>query len=93
MSSSGFAAILHQFQQLSQGVYMSTPAPRLDPQKLSPTDAARLLSRVGGRPVAESTIEADVAAGAPTHGDGSLNLVAYAAWLIRQLAEGEPHGD
>ena len=93
MSSSGFAAILHQFQQLSQGVYMSTPAPRLDPQKLSPTDAARLLSRVGGRPVAESTIEADVAAGAPTNGDGSINLVAYAAWLIRQLAKGEPHGD
>ena len=71
---------------------MSAPTPRLDPQKLSPTDAARLLSRVGGRPVAESTIEADVAAGAPTNGDGSINLVAYAAWLIRQLAEGEPHG-
>ena len=72
---------------------MSAPTPRLDPQKLSSTDAARLLSRVGGRPVAESTIEADVAAGAPTNGDGSINLVAYAAWLIRQLAEGDPHGD
>jgi len=84
---------LQQFQQLSGGGWMSAPTPRLDPQKLSPTDAARLLSRVGGRPVAESTIEADVAAGAPTNGDGSLNLVAYAAWLIRQLAEGDPHGD
>ena len=84
---------MQQFQQLSGGVWMSAPTPRLDPQKLSPTDAARLLSRVGGRPVAESTIEADVAAGSPTNGDGSLNLVAYAAWLIRQLAEGEPHGD
>ena len=39
------------------------------------------------------SIEADVAASAPTNGDGSINLVAYAAWLIRQLAEGEPHGD
>ena len=84
---------MQQFQQLSGGGWMSAPTPRLDPQKLSPTDAARLLSRVGGRPVAESTIEADVAAGAPTNGDGSINLVAYAAWLIRQLAEGEPHGD
>jgi len=84
---------LQQFQQLSGGGWMSAPTPRLDPQKLSPTDAARLLSRVGGRPVAESTIEADVAAGAPTNRDGSINLVAYAAWLIRQLTEGEPHGD
>ena len=72
---------------------MSAPTPRLDPQKLSPADAARLMSRVSGRHVAESTIEADVTAGAPTNGDGTLNLVHYAAWLIRQLAEGDPHGD
>ncbi len=68
---------------------MSTPTPRLDPQKLSPKDAARLLSKVGGKVVAESTIAADVANGAPTNGDGTLNLVAYAAWLIRQLADGD----
>ena len=72
---------------------MSDPTPRLDPQKLSTDDASRLLSRVSGRRVDESTIEADVDAGAPTNDDGTLNLVHYAAWLIRQLAEGDPHGD
>ena len=72
---------------------MIAPTPRLDPQKLSPEDAARLLSKVGGILVAESTIVADMAAGAPINGDGTLNLVAYAAWLIRQLAEGDSHGD
>jgi hypothetical protein len=72
---------------------MNDPTPRLDPQKLSTEDAARLLSRVGGKRVEESTIEADVAAGAPTNVDGTINLVHYAAWLIRQLAEGDPHGD
>ena len=73
---------------------MSDPSPRLDPQKLSPTDASRLLSRVSGRSVSEATIQADIANGAPTNGDGTLSLVAYAAWLIRQLADGgDPHGD
>jgi hypothetical protein len=72
---------------------MSDPSPRLDPQKLSTEDASRLLSRVSGRRVAETTIEADIAAGAPTNDDGTLSLVAYAAWLVRQLAEGDPHGD
>ena len=68
---------------------MSAPTPRLDPQKLTPADAARLLSKVGGKVVAESTIAADVASGAPTNGDGTISLVAYAAWLIRQLADGD----
>ncbi len=68
---------------------MSVPTPRLDPQKLLPADAARLMSRVSGRPVAETTIEADLANGAPTNGDGTLSLVAYGAWLVRQLADGD----
>ena len=72
---------------------MSVPTPRLDPQKLSPADAALLLTKVGGKVVTESTITADMAAGAPTNSDGTLNLVTYAAWLIRQLAEGDPYGD
>lgn len=64
---------------------MSAPTPRPDPQKLTPTDVARLLSKVGGKVVAESTIAADVAAGSATNGDGTLSLVAYAAWLIEEV--------
>jgi hypothetical protein len=73
---------------------MNGATPRFDPQKLTPRDAALLLSRASGRLVAEATIENDVAAGAPTNGDGTLNLVHYAAWLIQQLSEGDlSHGD
>ena len=72
---------------------MSAPTPRLDPQKLAIDDAARLLTRVGGRPVSKDTIHADVEHGAPTNPDGTINLVTYAAWLVRQLAEGNLHGD
>ena len=37
-------------------------------------------------------IEADIAAGAPTNGDGTINLVTYAAWLTSQ-GGGRTRGD
>lgn len=58
----------------------------LNPTALSVTNAARLLTRVGGTPITEAMIEADVAAGAPANRDGSINLVHYAAWLVREMA-------
>ena len=60
----------------------------INPQALPLPDAARLLANVGGRPVAEETLRADVAAGAPTNRDGTINLVHYAAWLVKELGRG-----
>lgn len=54
-----------------------------NPQSLRPDELARLLSAVGS-PVSAQTIEADLAAGAPTNPDGTISLVAYAAWLARE---------
>ena len=31
-------------------------------------------------------LEADIEAGAPTNADGTINLVHYAAWLVKELA-------
>lgn len=58
--------------------------PALNPTALSLADAARLLSAVGGQAVTVEMLEADVAAGAPTNADGTLNLVHYAAWLVKE---------
>jgi hypothetical protein len=91
--STAFAWFFPQFQQLSGGGRMSSPTPRIDPQKMAPDEAARLLSRIAGKPISETTIRSDITRGAPTNADGSLNLVVYGAWLVRQLAEGESHGD
>jgi hypothetical protein len=33
-----------------------------------------------------SSSQADVDAGAPTNGDGTINLVHYAAWLVKEMA-------
>jgi hypothetical protein len=59
-----------------------------NPAALSPADAATLLSRLSGRPIAAALIAADVEAGAPTNADGTLNLVHYAAWLVRERRGG-----
>ena len=64
-----------------------TPAATgLNPAKLAVSHAAKMLTRAGGAPVTEALIEADLAAGAPVNADGSINLVHYAAWLVREMA-------
>ncbi len=60
---------------------------QLNPAAISAPDAARLLTAAAGIRVDEDQIAADIESGAPTNTDGSLNLVHYAAWLVRQLAQ------
>ena len=57
--------------------------PRLNPAALPVADAARVLTRLGGRAVTEVMLRADIDAGAPVNTDGTLNLVQYAAWLVK----------
>jgi hypothetical protein len=63
-------------------------AQALNPNSLTPTDAARLLSRAGGQSVRVETIQADITAGAPVNADGTINLVHYASWLVREAQRG-----
>jgi hypothetical protein len=60
-----------------------TPAEHLNPAALTVEDAARTL----GLPV--EAVRSDIAEGAPTNADGTLNLVNYAAWLNGKLADGD----
>jgi uncharacterized ferredoxin-like protein len=60
----------------------------MNPAALSLIDAARLLSAAGGQAVTVEMLEADVAAGAPMNANGTLNLVHYAAWLVREMSSG-----
>jgi hypothetical protein len=61
----------------------------LNPNALSAANAARLLSKVSGEKVTEEMIRADLAAGAPANRDGSINLVHYAAWLVKEMSGGD----
>jgi hypothetical protein len=66
---------------------VQSPArPALNPNALRVDEAAKLLSAAGGQLITAEMIEADVAVGAPVNGDGTLNLVHYAAWLVKEMA-------
>lgn len=60
----------------------------LNPQALRLEDLARVLSALGPRPITVELLQADIDAGAPTNADGTLNLVHYVAWVIKELAGG-----
>lgn len=62
---------------------------RLNPAALPVPEAARLLTQVGGRTVTEEMLRRDIAHGAPTNADGTLNLVQYCAWLVKEMARGD----
>jgi hypothetical protein len=61
----------------------------MNPAALALADAAKVLSAAGGQRVTIEMLQEDIAAGAPTNADGSINLVHYAAWLNMK----EPHGN
>jgi len=61
---------------------------RLNPTAMPVGDAARLLSRAGGQRVTEDMLRADIDAGAPTNQRGTVNLVNYAAWLVKEMSGG-----
>jgi len=63
-----------------------TERPTLNPTSLAIADAALLLTKAGGQTVSVAMIEADLAAGAPANADGTINLVHFAAWLAREMA-------
>ncbi|MGE4157622.1 MAG: hypothetical protein AB7F75_00830 [Planctomycetota bacterium] len=64
--------------------------PVLKVTAISADDLALLLSKSAGKAVSGDTVRAHVEAGAPVNADGTLNLVHYAAWLVRELSG---HGD
>jgi hypothetical protein len=58
----------------------------LSPTSLTVVDAARLLTRAGGQPVTVDMLKADLAGGAPANPDGTINLLHYGAWLVREMS-------
>ena len=63
--------------------------PTLSLTSLTLAAAAQVLTRTGGRPITMAMLEADIAAGCPTNVDGTLNLVHYAAWLVKEMGRGD----
>ena len=49
----------------------------------------RVLTGSGSRTFSEETLAADIAAGAPVNEDGSINLIAYVAWILKGNLNGD----
>ncbi len=72
-----------------RGLVMSTEGKSLDPNRLTPEQAAKLLSAAAKVRVPVEQIAADLEIGAPRNPDGTINLVHYAAWLVKEMGRGE----
>ncbi len=69
---------------------MSQDFPRkLNPLALSIEEVVRVLSASGPRPVTADLLRADIDEGAPTNPDGTINLVHYTAWLVKEMARAD----
>lgn len=73
-----------------RGTKRPKPKPKARPQRLSLQalslgNLGKLLTRSGTKPVTSEQLQADVAAGAPTNPDGTLNLIHFSAWLLREV--------
>jgi len=61
----------------------------LNPQALSVDEVARILTASGWKPITAEMVRDDIDDGAPTNPDGTINLVHYAAWLVKEMAGGD----
>lgn len=56
---------------------------------LSVADLTKLLKHAGSRTVSEEAVRSDIEAGAPVNADGTVNLITYAAWLIKEMSDAD----
>jgi hypothetical protein len=66
---------------------MTNASGTLDPNRLTIEQAAKLLSAAAKVRVPVEHIAADMDAGAPRNPDGTMNLMWYAAWLVREMGQ------
>ena len=58
----------------------------LNPTALALEDVAALLTTLATHPVTTEMLQEDIAGGAPVGAAGTLNLVHYAAWLVKEMS-------
>jgi hypothetical protein len=61
----------------------------LNPQALRLDDLARILTATGLRTATVEMLQANLDEGAPQNADGTVNLVQYAAWLVKEMLRGD----
>ena len=68
---------------------MDENVPRFDPHHLTKDQVVSVLTRSGSRTMTMERLEADLASGAPLNEDGTVDIVAYAAWILKGKLNGD----
>jgi hypothetical protein len=68
---------------------MSEGSNQVDPTRLTVEQAAKLLSAAYRERIDVDKIRIDLQEGAPVNSDGTINLVHYSAWQVKELGRGE----
>ena len=53
-------------------------------EAMTKAEVVEVLKKSGSASMSATTLDKHIAAGAPTNADGTINLLHYAAWLIRE---------
>lgn len=54
-----------------------------NPEALSKENVVKALRLAGSRTATMEQLETDIAAGAPVNADGTMNIIAYVAWILK----------
>jgi hypothetical protein len=73
---------------IDQEVRMSAEQAPIDPNRLAPDQAAKILSAAAKIHIPVEQILEDRTHGAPCNADGTINLMHYAAWLLKEMGRG-----
>ena len=57
----------------------------LNPLALAPETLIKLLQKSGYREMADEDFQKLIDAGLPLNGDGTVNIIEYIAWLIKEV--------
>ena len=60
-----------------------------NPTALPKELVVRALKMAGSRTISLEQLEADIEAGAPVNEDGTINIIAYGAWILKGNLNGD----
>ena len=60
-----------------------------NPTRLPKENVVLALRRAGSRTISVEQLEADIEAGAPVNEDGTINIMAYGAWILKGNLNGD----
>ena len=59
------------------------------PKHLTKEQVVKVLKLSGSRTISSEALEADIEAGAPVNEDGTIDIIAYAAWILKGNGNGD----